>query len=93
MPVYVIAEDPTPPGEGVTAYRSRVPELIRRHGGQYLVRGGAVQRLEGDWEPQRLIVTRFPDRDSARRWYEDPEYADLRTRRGPANLVVVDGVD
>ena len=93
MSVYVIAEDPTPPGEGVDTYRSRVPELIRSHGGEYVVRGGCVQPLEGEWEPVRLIVTRFPDRESARRWYECPEYAELRRGRGPANLVVVDGVD
>ena len=34
-------------------YRAQVPELVAKHGGKYLVRGGSFEILEGDWAPHR----------------------------------------
>ena len=45
-----------------------------KHGGRYLIRGGPVQVLEGNWSPN-IIVVEFADRDSALAWYRSPEYA------------------
>ena len=42
-------------------YKAKVPGLIRKHGGEYLVRGSKFTVVEGDWEPKRLVVLRFPD--------------------------------
>jgi uncharacterized protein (DUF1330 family) len=41
-------------------YRAKVPALVRKHGGEYLVRGGNFIVLEGDWKPSRLVILRFP---------------------------------
>ena len=57
--------------------------------------GGASEVHEGDWNPQRLVVIRFPDRDAIRAFLNDPEYlplAALRKAAGDGNLVAVDGV-
>src|SRR6185436_7647814 len=32
-------------------YKAKVPAFIRKHGGEYLVRGGAHEVVEGDWQP------------------------------------------
>ncbi len=57
-----------------------MPATIAKHGGRYLVRGGRVERLEGTWNPTRLVVLEFPSMEQARRWYDSEDY------RGPKAL-------
>jgi len=75
-------------------YRTKVPALIRKHGGEHLVRGGKSVILEGDWKPSRLVIFRFPDIASAQRLFNDPEYQPLKALRqlaSTADIVVVEG--
>ena len=64
-------------------------------GGRFLVRGGELSVLEGDWTPKRLVVLEFEDLEAAKRWYDSPSYQEaIRLREGAANLrmVAVEGV-
>ena len=95
MSAYIIVnievKDPVAYGE----YKARVPALIRRHGGEYLVRGGDLTISEGDWKPSRVVILRFADMAAAQAFYHDPEYEPLRTLRQRASrtdLVFVEGV-
>ena len=75
-------------------YKTKVPALIRKHGGEYLVRGGKFVILEGDWKPSRLVIFRFPEMGSAQDLLNDPEYQPLkalRQRVSKADIVVVEG--
>jgi uncharacterized protein (DUF1330 family) len=50
--------------------------------------------LEGEWQPHRLVVLEFDDEDSARRWYDSPEYAEakaVRARSARSSLLLVRG--
>ena len=96
MAAYLIANirvnDPGRYKEYVTA----VPALIAKHGGQYRVRGGETQVLEGPWTPDRLVVLKFPDREAALAFYNDPEYEpyrDLRQAVTDSSVVIVDGYE
>ena len=94
MAAYVIADVQLHDPEAFKPYSERVPDVIARHGGSYLVRGGEVEVKEGDWHPKRIVVLRFEDMDAARRWYESPEYAELialRQQSSTTNLLIVDG--
>ncbi len=74
--------------------RAKVPAMIAAHGGRYVVRGGAYDRLEGDWTPRRLVILEFPSVAQARGFYEAPEYQPLkalRERSSRSNLVIVEG--
>lgn len=76
-------------------YKAKVPALIRKHGGEYLVRGGNFVVLEGDWKPSRLVVFRFPDVASAQALYNDPEYQPLkalRQRVSKMDIVAIEGL-
>ena len=87
----VVVNDPTV----YEQYRAQVPALIRKHGGEYLVRGGALEVIEGSWKPRRLVVLRFPDRAAAQAFLNDPEYRplkELRHRAARTDLVLVAGV-
>ncbi len=95
MPAYLIVDVDLRDSTAYEAYKSRVPALIARHGGEYLVRGGEHEVLEGEWRPHRLVLFRFPDRAAIRAFMADPDYAPLkalRQRIASTNAVAVDGI-
>jgi uncharacterized protein (DUF1330 family) len=72
-----------------------VPAVIEKYGGRYLVRGGAFEVFEGDWQPSRLIILEFPDMDALRQWYGSDDYQvllKLRQSAARTNLVAVEGI-
>lgn len=76
-------------------FQARFPALLRKYGGEYLVRGGKFVILEGDWKPSRLVIFRFPDITSVQTLYNDPEYQPLKALRQRASrmdIVVVEGL-
>jgi uncharacterized protein (DUF1330 family) len=53
-----------------------------------------VEVLEGAW-PGSVVLMEFPDMDTAKKWYESPEYQEilrLRTDNAISDLVLVDPV-
>ena len=94
MRAYLIANIHVQDAERYKEYVASVPALIAKHGGQYRVRGGEAQALEGQWTPDRLIILEFPDRAAALAFYNDPAYEPLKALRQAitdSSLVVVDG--
>ncbi len=68
---------------------------VERHGGRFLARGGPITILEGDWEPQRLVVIEFESTQAACDWYASEDYraaCAIREGAGIWRMVVVDGV-
>jgi len=95
MAVYLICDVDVGDPAAYEAYKAQVPAFIRRHGGEYLVRGGAHEVLEGDWKPTRLVLFRFPDAASVKAFVDDPEYqplAALRHRVARTDMVMVEGL-
>jgi len=94
MAAYVIAEVDVHDATLYDEYRRLVPETVARHGGRYLVRGGAVEAKEGGWSPKRLVVIQFPSAEAACTWYHSAEYAplrELRRRAAHTKLVIAEG--
>lgn len=95
MAAYLIANIDVQDPVAYEDYKARVPAIVRKHGGEYLARGGGFVVLEGGWQPTRLAVLRFPDLASAQALYDDPEYQPLkalRQRAARTEFVVVEGV-
>ena len=95
MPAYIISDVAIRDATAIQVYRARAAASIAQHGGRYLVRGGKVEVLEGDWTPRAIIIAEFPDIERARIWYSSPEYASALEVRDEAlsrNLILVEGV-
>ncbi len=95
MAVYVIVNIDIKDPSAYEAYRAAVPAFVRKHGGEYLARGGATELLEGDWQPKRLALLKFPDLAAVKAFLGDPEYQPLKSlRHGIAHtqMVAVEGV-
>ena len=94
---YVIVEMKISDPERYKEYMAAAPATIAAAGGEYLVRGGRHEPLEGDWQPARLAVLKFPSLEQAKAWYDGERYRAARARRAGAteyfNMVVVEGVD
>ena len=83
------------PGE-YARYTARTPEVIARHGGRFIVRGGAWDSLEGDAPRGRVVVIEFPSLDAARAFYASKEYAELipvRRAASTGRFFLVEGTD
>jgi uncharacterized protein (DUF1330 family) len=95
VPAYIIVETDIHDPEQYELYKQASPAAVAAGGGRFIVRGGELAVLEGDWQPKRLVLLEFPDLDAAKRFYESPEYqAARRLREGAAALrmVAVEGV-
>ena len=74
MPAYIIAEIQVTDPVAYDDYRPLAAASIARFGGRFMVRGGTVNLLEGEPQPERIVVIEFPDVETARRWYRSEEY-------------------
>jgi uncharacterized protein (DUF1330 family) len=78
------------------AYRKEVMPTLAAFHGKFLVRGGKMTRVEGDWPFSRVVVIEFPSREAAEGWYHSPAYQKLlplRLKASRGNFVIVDGAD
>lgn len=76
-------------------YREAVPAIVARFGGRYIVRGGAVEPVEGAPMFSRLTVLEFANAAAARRFIDSEEYAPVRKMRTDSctsRLSIVEGV-
>ena len=95
MAAYLIAEVDVHDSAGYEEYRQKVPAIIAAYGGRYLVRGGALDVLEGDRTPKRMVVLEFADRAALQAFWSSPEYLPLRAlreRAARASIVAVEGM-
>ena len=95
MAAYVVVQVNVKDAAKFEEYRKQGPATIAQYGGRYVVRGGAMEEIEGKWAHPRLVILEFPTMDQAKAWYHSPEYAGpkaLRFAAADANAVFVEGV-
>jgi len=95
MSAYVIVEIDILDPAGYEEYKKLAGATVEKYGGKYIVRGGASEVLEGDWEPKRIVVLEFESMQRAKEWLNCEEYRELRKMRhrtAKTNMIVVEGV-
>lgn len=96
MAGYLIATMDVHDADGYRVYQTEVPALIARHGGTYIVRGGARVALEGEWSGSRIVVLEFPDYAAAHAFADDPDYAPfiaVRQRTTTSRIFIAEGFE
>ena len=95
-PGYLIVEMHITDMEQYKQYMAAAPAAVKAFGGEYLVRGGRHETLEGDWQPHRVALLRFPSFEQAKAFYDSEMYRLARAKRDGAteffNLILVEGV-
>jgi uncharacterized protein (DUF1330 family) len=94
MAAYVISDVEVRDPVLVDRYRLLAQATIAKYGGRYLVRGGAIEPVEGGWTPRHVVIVEFPTMEKAREWYRSPDYAEALAVRQTAldrRLIFVEG--
>lgn len=95
MAAYMIVELTVTDAEGFARYRELVTPTIAADGGRYLVRGGAISPMEGDWDPDRITVLEFPSVERAKARWASPKYAEAKALRqitAETKMIIVEGL-
>ena len=94
MSAYVVVNIRITDPQVYEEYKRLASPTVTLYGGRYLVRGGRVEVLEGDWRPARYVILEFPNLERARDWWDSPEYRPLRAIRqctAESSMIVVEG--
>ncbi len=94
MSAYIIASVEITNPEAYQAYSKQVPATLEKYGGKFIVRGGKVEQLEGDWQPARVVIMEFESAEQAKKWHDSPEYQaiiGIRQANSHGSLVLVEG--
>ena len=92
---YVIAQLKVTNPENYKEYIKKVPDVIKKYGGEYLVRGGEHQVVEGEDNLPRLVVIKFPSYEKALEWYHSEDYKTvkgIRLANAVGSNIIVKGI-
>ena len=95
MSAYIIVDVEITNPEAYAEYVKMVPATLEAYGGEFVVRGGKAENLEGDWMPKRVVVARFDSMERAKGWWNSEIYVEpkkLRQSAAITNMIVVEGV-
>ncbi len=93
-PYYLIVDVQIDDIDEYRKYMERAKPVAEKYGGEYLVRGGDFKVLEGDYfSPRRLVLVRFPDKQTCENFYNDPAYQEARAFRLPVSDMTMIGVE
>lgn len=96
MTCYVINEISVTDEARFQTYADQVPAILKAHGGEYVVRGGAPVSIDGPPPPDRLVILRFATREAAKAWRNSPEYLailPIREATSTSRVYLVDGYE
>ncbi len=96
MKAFVVVEISITDPELYEEYKKLTPATIAAYDGKFVVRGAKTESLEGDWNPQRLVMLEFPSVDRAKEWWNSQEYSKakaIRQQAATTKMLVVEGFE
>ena len=94
MSAYAILQINITNQEKYKEYLNQVTAIVKKHQGEYIVRGGKTEVVLGKWNYQRTVVVRFPSYNAAVLWYNSEEYAPIKKIRednSKGNCIIIEG--
>lgn len=96
MKAYVIVEIYIQDHDLYEEYKKLTPATIAAYDGKFLIRGAKSDSLEGDWNPERVVVLEFTSAERAKQWWHSQEYAKpkaIRQRAATTKMLLVEGLE
>jgi uncharacterized protein (DUF1330 family) len=96
MKAYVIVEISIHDRDLYEEYKKLTPASIAAYDGKFLIRGAKSESLEGDWNPERIVVLEFPSVERAKEWWHSEQYTKakaIRHRAATTKMLVVEGFE
>jgi len=94
MKAYVIVEVSITDQIIYEEYKKLTPAAIAAFDGKFIVRGGRTETLEGDWQPERMVVIEFPSVERAKEWWSSDQYSKakaIRLQSAHTKMLIVEG--
>jgi uncharacterized protein (DUF1330 family) len=94
MPAYIIVEVEVHNPQEYEAYKQLTPAAVAAFDGRFIVRGGPTETLEGDWNPERIVVLEFPSVERAKEWWNSELYSKakiIRQQNARTRMIVAEG--
>ena len=94
MSAYVIVDVKITDPVEYEEYKKLTPAAIAAYDGKFIVRGGPVEVLEGEWDYGRIVLLEFDSVERAKEWWNSTEYAkakSMRQRSSTTKMILVDG--
>lgn len=95
MSAYVVIDIHITDPDAYEGYKGGAANTVALYKGRYLARGGKVTILEGEPDPERVVILEFPTPDDALSWWNSPEYMPFKQIRHAAaicEMLLVEGV-
>lgn len=96
MSAFVIVEVTIHNHENYEEYKKLTPASIAAYDGRFVIRGAKTESLEGDWNPDRIVVLEFPTIERAKEWYNSQQYEaakKIRHANATSKMLLVQGFD
>ena len=65
-------------GDAYREYMKKVPAIIEKYGGRYLVRGGEILADDTSWHPKRVVILEFPTTEHMDSFRNSEEYKPIK---------------
>ena len=96
MSVYLIIDIAIIDQDVYGEFVARVSAVVEQYGGRYLVRGGEVVALAGDWQPERIVLIEFESVEQVQEFFASLEYLailPLREQSAATRAIIVEGYE
>ena len=83
MPAYMIISAKISDRDAfINGYGKAAAALVAQFGGRYVLRAPGVELLEGEFgNGASVVISEWPDKQTARKFWNSPEYAELKKLR------------
>ena len=95
MAAYIIVEVEVKDPVKYEDYKKLTPGSLEAYGGKFIVRGGKAELIEGEKEPERIVILEFESSEKAKAWWNSPEYSEakkLRHATANSRMILVEGI-
>ena len=89
---YVIVQLKVTNPENYKEYVAKVSEVVKKYDGEYLVRNGEYQVVEGE---DNFPLIKFPTYETALEWYHSEEYKpikNIRLQNSEGSNIIIKGI-
>lgn len=96
MPAFVIVEVKVNDPARYEEYKALAFPAVKKYGGKYIARGGKAEKLEGNEDPNRVVILEFESAGRAKEWWKSKEYTEAKKIRyscAESRMLVVEGLD
>ena len=83
MPAYMIVTAKIADRDAfINGYGAAAGALVAKYGGKYVLRGPGAELLEGGFgDGASMVISEWPDKEAAKKFWNSPEYAEAKKLR------------